>query len=111
MNPIQRLQAHGQSVWLDDDFDGDLVASGRLRRCIDGLCVSGLTSQLAGRAGGRYHAELVRRGSGGEAAEDVLFSLVAHEVRAAIPFQRRKQLRNQHDTAPARVPSRSRRIQ
>ena len=81
MNPIQRLEAHGQSVWLDDDFDGDLVASGRLRRCIDGLCVSGLTSQRGGREGGRYRA--VRRGSDGEAAEDVLFSLVADDVRAA----------------------------
>ena len=58
MNPIQRLVAHGQSVWLDDDFDGDLVASGRLRRYMDDLSVSGLTSQLAGRAGGTSSSEL-----------------------------------------------------
>ena len=43
MKPTQQLHDLGQSLWLDN-ITRDLLASGTLRRYIDELSVTGLTS-------------------------------------------------------------------
>jgi transaldolase len=43
MNATQRLHDLGQSVWLDN-ITRDLLSSGTLKRYIDELSVTGLTS-------------------------------------------------------------------
>ena len=43
MNPIQKLHDVGQSLWLDN-ITRDLLNNGTLKRYIDDLSVTGLTS-------------------------------------------------------------------
>jgi len=46
MKPTQRLHDAGQSLWLDN-ITRDLLTSGTLKRYIDDLSVTGLTSNPA----------------------------------------------------------------
>src|SRR5215469_1053685 len=74
MNPTQKLYRTGQSLWLDN-ITRDLLTSGTLERYIDGLSVSGLTSNPtifdhAIKNGTAYDASIrdgVARGQSGEA--------------------------------------------
>ena len=43
MKPTQRLHDRGQSIWLDN-ITRDLLTTGKLKRYIDDLSVTGLTS-------------------------------------------------------------------
>ena len=74
MNPTQRLHELGQSLWLDN-ITRDMLGDGTLRRYIDELSITGLTSNptifdkaiSAGSAYDEQITELHERGPGARA--------------------------------------------
>src|SRR5438445_81409 len=88
MNPnTQALHALGQSLWLDN-ISRDILSNGTLKRYIDELALTGLTSnptifEKAIGGGTLYDpaiAELTRQGQSGE---ELFFALALQDLRQA----------------------------
>jgi transaldolase len=92
MKPTRKLHDIGQSLWLDN-FTRELLNSGTLKRYIDELSVTGLTSNptIFGHAIGNstsYDEDVARKSSLTKSAEELLFDLaLADLARAADLFQ------------------------
>lgn len=91
-NPLQELNAHGQSVWLDN-LSRTLIRSGDLRRLIEQDGISGITSNpaifAAAIAGGDAYDEQIRRLSSGAGDTISLYEALAIEdIRAAADLLR-----------------------
>src|SRR5437899_4775328 len=87
MRGAQQLHDLGQSLWLDNITRG-LLASGTLRRYIDELSVTGLTSNptifdLAIKAGSDYDAAIRRKLAEGKSGEALFFDLALEDLRQA----------------------------
>jgi len=92
MKPTKRLHDTGQSIWLDN-ITRDLLSSGTLKRYIDELSVTGLTSNptifdQALKKSAAYD-EAIRAGvRGGRAGEALFFDLALEDLtRAADLFR------------------------
>ena len=93
MNPnLQRLQAIGQSLWLDN-ITREMLGNGTLARYIAELSITGLTSnptifEHAIGAGSFYDAQVAELAHQGQAGEDLFFSLALKDlVQAADLFR------------------------
>ena len=92
MNPTQKLQSVGQSLWLDN-ITRDLLTSGTLKHYIDELSVTGLTSNptifdKAIGESGAYDAAIARKAASALSDEDLFFELALEDLtRAADLFQ------------------------
>lgn len=92
MKATQQLQDLGQSLWLDNITRG-LLADGTLRRYIDELSVTGLTSNPtifdhAIRDGGWYDAAIRQESIEGTSDEALFFTLALEDLtRAADLFR------------------------
>src|SRR5579863_10094808 len=92
MKATQQLHNLGQSLWLDN-ITRDLLDSGTLRRYIEDLSVTGLTSNPtifdhAIKNSTAYDAPIREGLRKGSAAEDVFFTLALEDiVRAADLFR------------------------
>ena len=92
MNPTQKLQSVGQSLWLDN-ITRDLLTSGTLKHYIDELSVTGLTSNptifdKAIGESGAYDAAIGRKAASGLSDEDLFFDLALEDLtQAADLFQ------------------------
>jgi transaldolase len=92
MKPTRKLHDIGQSLWLDN-FTRELLNSGTLRRYIDQLSVTGLTSNptIFGHAiknSTSYDEDVARKSSLTKSAEELLFDLALTDLaRAADLFQ------------------------
>ncbi len=92
MNPTQRLHDLGQSLWLDN-ITRDLLDSGTLKRYIDELSVTGLTSNPtifdhAIKNSTAYDASIRRKMNEGKSGEDLFFELALEDLtRAADLFR------------------------
>src|SRR5260370_6058749 len=90
MNPTKKLHDLGQSLWLDN-ITRDMLNSGTLKRYIDELSVTGLTSNptifdSAIRKSTMYDADI--QASSGKPGEQLFFDLaLADLTRAADLFQ------------------------
>jgi len=90
MNPTQKLHDVGQSLWLDN-ITRDLLNNGTLKRYIDELSVTGLTSNPtifdnAIQHSAMYDADIAS--SAGKPGEELFFELaLADLTRAADLFQ------------------------
>ena len=92
MNAPQRLHDLGQSLWLDN-ITRDLLDSGTLKRYIDELSVTGLTSNPtifdhAIKNSAAYEAAIRAKGRNGISAEALFFELALEDLsRAADLFR------------------------
>ena len=92
MKPTRKLHDIGQSLWLDN-FTRELLNSGTLKRYIDQLSVTGLTSNptIFGHAiknSASYDEDVAQRSSLAQSAEELLFDLALTDLaRAADLFQ------------------------
>src|SRR5262245_21400651 len=92
MKPTTKLHDIGQSLWLDN-ITRDLLNSGSLKRYIEELSVTGLTSNPtifdhAIRNSASYDADISRKAPSAKSGEDLFFDLaLADLVRAAELFQ------------------------
>ncbi len=92
MNPTTQLHHAGQSLWLDN-ITRDLLTSGRLRRYIDDLAVTGLTSNptIYDKAigGATAYDDAVRAAAArGATGEEIFFELALDDLsRAADLFR------------------------
>jgi transaldolase len=92
MTRTKALHDLGQSLWLDN-ITRDLLNSGTLKRYIDELSVTGLTSNPtifdhAIKNSTTYDADIVRAAPGAKSREDIFFELaLADLTRAADLFQ------------------------
>ena len=92
MNAPQRLHDLGQSLWLDN-ITRDLLDSGTLRRYIDELSVTGLTSNPtifdhAFKSSAAYDAAIRAKLRNGTSAEALFFELALEDLgRAADLFR------------------------
>ena len=97
MKPTQRLHDLGQSLWLDN-ITRELLTSGTLRRYIDELSVTGLTSnptifdQAIG-SGSFYDASIRGKTSAARDDEQVFFDIALEDLAAAADL-----FRPVHDT-------------
>ena len=87
MNATRRLHDLGQSLWLDN-ITRDLLDSGTLKRYIDELSVTGLTSNPtifdhAIKESGAYDAAISSRLRTGTSAETLFFELALADLRRA----------------------------
>ena len=87
MNPTQRLHELGQSLWLDN-ITRDMLGDGTLRRYIDELSITGLTSNptifdKAISAGGAYDEQIVELHKRGLEPEQAFFELAVADLRDA----------------------------
>jgi transaldolase len=87
MNATQRLQAVGQSLWLDN-ISRSLLESGTLRRYIRDLSVTGLTSnptifEHAIRDGDHYDEAIRAKTLAGKSGEALFFELALEDLTAA----------------------------
>ena len=87
MNPTQRLHELGQSLWLDN-ITRDMLGDGTLRRYIDELSITGLTSNptifdKAISAGGAYDEQIVELHKRGLDPEQAFFELALADLRDA----------------------------
>ena len=84
MNATQQLHERGQSIWLDN-ITRDLLTTGTLRRYIEQLSVTGLTSNptILDRAieAGDAYDQAIR--SSAASGEELLFELWLDDLRAA----------------------------
>ena len=92
MKPTKKLHDLGQSLWLDN-ITRELLNSGTLKRYIDELSVTGLTSNptifdhAINKSTG-YDADISGKASAGKSGEDLFFELaLADLTRAADLFQ------------------------
>jgi transaldolase len=92
MKPTQRLHELGQSIWLDNITRG-LLTSGGLRKYIDELSVTGLTSNptifdLAIRNSTDYDSAIQSKTAAGKTGEELFFDLALEDLtRAADLFR------------------------
>jgi transaldolase len=87
MNPTQRLHELGQSLWLDN-ITRELLGSGTLKRYIDEVGITGLTSNPtifdhAFQTSDAYDDAIRAAAAGGRSPEDVFFALAIEDLRAA----------------------------
>ena len=87
MRPTQQLHEAGQSIWLDN-ITRDLLTSGTLKRYIDDLSVTGLTSNPtifnnAITYSQDYDAGIRRKVANGTSGEDVFFELALEDLTQA----------------------------
>ena len=87
MNPTQTLIHAGQSLWLDN-ITRDLLGSGTLKRYIDALGITGLTSNPtifdhAFQSSDAYDDAIGSAAKGGRSPEDVFFDLAIDDLRGA----------------------------
>jgi transaldolase len=86
MNPTRKLNAMGQSLWLDN-ITRDLLNSGTLKRYIDDLAVTGLTSnptifdQAIGRSA--TYDDAIRRNGATASVEETFFGLALEDLTRA----------------------------
>jgi transaldolase len=87
MKPTQQLHDLGQSLWLDN-ITRDLLDSGTLRRYIDELSVTGLTSnptifdEAIGK-GGVYDAAVRAQARSGTSTPDTFIAIALEDLRRA----------------------------
>jgi transaldolase len=92
MKPTEQLHELGQSLWLDN-ITRTLLTSGTLRRYIDELSVTGLTSNPtifdhAIKSGTDYDADIRRKLGEGKSGEALFFELaIADLTQAAALFR------------------------
>jgi len=92
MNPTQKLRDLGQSLWLDN-ITRELLNSGTLKRYIDDLSVTGLTSNPtifdnAVKNSAMYDQDISHGASSTGSGENLFFSLALTDLtRAAELFQ------------------------
>jgi transaldolase len=92
MRATQQLHDLGQSLWLDN-ITRDLLENGALRRYIDELSVTGLTSnptifENAIRSSAAYDAAIRRKRREGKSGEELFFELALEDLgRAADLFR------------------------
>jgi transaldolase len=92
MNPTQQLHALGQSLWLDN-ITRDLLTSGTLKRYIDELAVTGLTSNPtifdhAIKSSAAYDGAIREKLAAGKSGEALFFELALDDItRAADLFR------------------------
>src|SRR6187399_3139744 len=87
MRPTQELHEAGQSIWLDN-ITRALLTSGTLKRDIDELSVTGLTSNPtifdnAISKSGDYDAEIRRLMGQGQSGEALFFELAVQDLSRA----------------------------
>jgi len=87
MKPTQQLHQLGQSLWLDN-ITRDMLDDGSLRRYIDELSVTGLTSNptIFNAAIGEGHAyddDIRKKARAGAAGEDLFVELALDDLRRA----------------------------
>jgi transaldolase len=87
MKPTQALHELGQSIWLDN-IRRDLLTSGTLKRYIDELSVTGLTSNptifdAAIRKSSDYDTAIRQKLVAGRSAEALFFELALEDLVAA----------------------------
>ena len=87
MNPTKKLHDAGQSVWLDN-ITRDLLDSRTLKRYIEELSVTGLTSNPtifdhAIRNTSAYDRAIPEKMRGGVAGEDLFFDLALEDITRA----------------------------
>ena len=87
MNALRRLHDLGQSLWLDN-ITRDLLTSGTLKRYIDELTVTGLTSNPTiferAIAGSSSYDETIRKKlSEGKSGEALFYELAIEDITAA----------------------------
>src|SRR5512147_1666673 len=87
MKATQRLHDLGQSLWLDN-ITRDLLTSGTLRRYIDELSVTGLTSNptifnQAIKGSTAYDAAIRQRLKAGKVGEDLFFEIGLEDLTQA----------------------------
>ena len=83
MNPTKKLYDAGQSLWLDN-ITRDLLTNGALKRYIDELTVTGLTSNPtifdhAIKNSGSYDAAIRERLKAGKSGENLFFEIALEE--------------------------------
>jgi transaldolase len=92
MKATQLLHNLGQSIWLDN-ITRDLLNTGTLRRYIDGLSVTGLTSNPtifdhAIKNSTAYDAAIIDLLRNGKSGEELFFELALDDItRAAEQFR------------------------
>jgi transaldolase len=92
MNPTGKLHDLGQSLWLDN-ITRDLLNNGTLKRYVDELSVTGLTSNptIFDQAIGKsttYDEDIARKAPSAKSGEDLFFELALDDLtRAAALFQ------------------------
>ncbi len=87
MNPTQQLHSLGQSLWLDNITRG-LLTSGTLRRYIDDLSITGLTSNpsifdLAIKHSAFYDDAIRQKTREGKSGEALFFELAIEDLAQA----------------------------
>ena len=87
MNATKKLYDAGQSLWLDN-ITRDLLTSGALKRYIDELTVTGLTSNPtifdhAIKNSGSYDAAIRERLKAGKSGEDLFFEIALEDITQA----------------------------
>ncbi len=87
MKSTQQLHDLGQSLWLDD-ITRQLLDSGTLRKYIDGLSVTGLTSnptifEKAIKDAGFYDDAIHRKAAAGMSGEALFFELALEDLKRA----------------------------
>ncbi|MBT2118392.1 transaldolase [Dyella sp. LX-66] len=87
MKPIQQLRQLGQSLWLDN-ITRDMLDDGTLRRYIDELSITGLTSNpsifnAAIGEGRAYDNDIRAKARAGLAGEDLFIELALDDLRRA----------------------------
>src|SRR5207342_2176490 len=85
--PTQTLNGLGQSLWLDN-ITRDLLTSGTLKRYIDELSVTGLTSNptifdQAIKASAAYDAAIRQKLQAGKSGEALFFDLALEDITQA----------------------------
>jgi transaldolase len=92
MKPTGKLHELGQSLWLDN-ITRELLNSGMLKRYIDELSVTGLTSNptifdQAIKNSATYDDDIARKAPSAKSGEDLFFGLALDDLtRAAALFQ------------------------
>jgi transaldolase len=87
VKPTQKLHHDGQSLWLDN-ITRDLLTSGTLRRYIDELGITGLTSNPtifdnAFKTTAAYDDAITLAAEGGLSEEEIFFDLAIEDLQAA----------------------------
>ena len=87
MNPTRQLRNAGQSLWLDN-ITRDLITTGTLKRYIDELGITGLTSnptifEQALRNSSAYDGAIRERLQAGQSGEDLFFEIALQDITAA----------------------------
>jgi transaldolase len=87
MKATQQLNKLGQSLWLDN-ITRQMLDSGTLKKYIDELSVTGLTSNPtifdhAMTHGNSYDGEMARLMSSGKSVEDAFFEMAIEDLRRA----------------------------